>query len=98
VIPKEISDYQLRSGIHAYTNTQGKSRPDAPHIMIAVKDEKQRQEQRHEASHGYTNSMQSAAVTKVVPSGYSKADSTKDSKGKEVWPTGLTSEEVAHNG
>jgi hypothetical protein len=37
-------------------------------------------------------------VVNVKASGYVKLDSTKDAGGKEIWPTGLLSEDVAHNG
>lgn len=52
----------------------------------------------HEASHGYTTSLQSAVVVNVEASGYVKLDNTKDLRGKEIWPAGLASEDVAHNG
>lgn len=88
----------FRSNIHTSTITQGFYRADAPHVAVAAKDESQRQERKHEASHGYTASLQSAVVVNVKASGYVKPDSTKDARGKEVWPAGLASEEVAHNG
>ena len=84
-----------RSNIHASTATQGFYRVDNPHITIATKDEKQSQEKTHEASHGYTTSLQSTVVVDVKASGYVKPDNTKDIKGKEIWPDGLVSEDVA---
>jgi len=87
-----------RSSIHGSTLTQGFYRADAPHITIAAKDENQQREKTHEASHGYTMSLLSAVVVNVKASGYVKPDSAKDARGREIWPAGLPSEEVAHNG
>lgn len=88
----------IRSNIHASTRTQGVYRADAPHITIAVKDTMQQASRTHEASHGYTASIASTVVVDVRPSGYSKPDDTKDTRGKEIWPAGLPYEDIAHNG
>lgn len=50
----------------------------------------------HEAAHGYTRSMHDATLLRTAPSGFVKADNTKDRRGKEIWPGGLQAEVVMH--
>lgn len=47
-------------------------RPDGAHITVAVKDRKQVQNKPHEASHGYTEHLQSFDTTKIKPSHFVK--------------------------
>ncbi|KAL9623412.1 MAG: hypothetical protein Q9160_002305 [Pyrenula sp. 1 TL-2023] len=93
-----VREVLIRSRIHGSTKTQGQYRRDAPHITISTKDEAQRQQRTHQASHGYTQSLQSVVVTRVQPSSYVRPDSDKDKSGKTYWPLGLPSEDVAYNG
>lgn len=72
--------------------TGGWHRPDAPHITIGVKNPQTQQNGTHQASHGYTETLQSACVVNVKPSGSMKADSVKS-----VWPQGLQQEGVQGN-
>ncbi|KAL9104588.1 MAG: hypothetical protein Q9163_000453 [Psora crenata] len=87
-----VTQVLIRSGIHPTTFTGGKHVPDAPHITIAVKNPKTQQNGTHETSHGYTESLQSARIVRVKPSGYVKSDSDNN-----VWPQGLPREVVQGN-
>ena len=76
----------------------GKYVRDELSITICSKTAAQTQQKNHNVAHGYTKSLKDTQVIRVAPGGSAKPDDTKDPKGKDIWPTGLPSEEVVHTG
>lgn len=90
--------YRCRSQMHASTWRNGKWVKDAPHITVCSKNPLQAQQKSHEAHHGYTKSLKDAQLVKIVPSRVTKPDNTKDKQENEIWPRGLPSEIIIHQG
>ncbi|KAL8773762.1 MAG: hypothetical protein Q9209_001530 [Squamulea sp. 1 TL-2023] len=93
-----VTTVLVRSPIRATTWKNGKWVRDDPHLTICSKNSSQEQQKIHEAAHNYTKSMQDTTLLRVTPSGFTKADNTKDRRGKEIWPNGLPSEIIMHRG
>jgi hypothetical protein len=78
-----------RSGIHATTKKHGQFQRDDPHITISVKNPQTQANGSHQTSHGYTETMTSARVARVVANNFLNFDSHNN-----IWPFGLPEEEI----
>ncbi|KAL9039372.1 MAG: hypothetical protein Q9180_002567 [Flavoplaca navasiana] len=86
----------ISSGIHGTTWVNGQYKKDDPHLTICAKNATQQQQKVHEAAHGYTKTFDDYTLVQVNPDGYVKADTTKDKRGREIWPADLPTEVIMH--